>query len=161
MSLSVNVADLRGLRPAPELRRPGSGGAPGGTRRLDDRRGASSSLFRPELSREIASTTNAAPPTPLPPAPAEDAAAASKRSAMGSTSSAVADMLENAARAEEDFSLSIVQHNTAEESLLALQALLVQRLSRGTVYQGSGNIVMVRAARRRHCRRAQVTLAQA
>ena len=55
MSLSVNVADLRGLSPAPELRRPGSGGAPGGTRRLDERRDASPSLFRPELSREIAS----------------------------------------------------------------------------------------------------------
>ena len=65
MSLSVNVADLRGLRPAPELRRPGSGGAPGGTRRLDERRGASPSLFRPELSREIASKRSRNPLTRL------------------------------------------------------------------------------------------------
>ena len=65
MSLSVNVADLRGLSPAPKLRRPGSGGAPGGTRRLDERRDASPSLCRPELSREIASKRSRNPLTRL------------------------------------------------------------------------------------------------
>jgi hypothetical protein len=54
-------------------------------------------------------------------------------------------MLGNASKAEEDFSLCVVQCSASEEDRLALQRLLVKRLCRGAVYQGSGNIVQVRA----------------